>query len=157
MPICRSSPMPSSSALIPMSTCASQCLFSHSFTTYEWLNSDCDVQIYIGIKSRWTGYWSVEDTMFLRYPKQITTVSVGSVLKWRTRSRIHYYPVHLPNHLVDERHNCQLSWIRCRWAPYINLFLFFPAAGATKNLRRFGQSIKRVVREVKEDSGGIKH
>ena len=30
----------------------------------------------------------------------------------------------------------------------------FSAAGATKNLRRFGQSIKRVVREVKEDSGG---
>ena len=27
------------------------------------------------------------------------------------------------------------------------------ATGATKNLRRFGQSIKRVVREVKEDSG----
>lgn len=30
---------------------------------------------------------------------------------------------------------------------------FEQAAGATKNLRRFGQSIKRVVREVKEDSG----
>ena len=30
----------------------------------------------------------------------------------------------------------------------------FEATGAaTKNLRRFGQSIKRVVREVKEDSG----
>ncbi len=28
------------------------------------------------------------------------------------------------------------------------------AAGATKNLRRFGQSIKRVVREVKEESTG---
>ena len=30
---------------------------------------------------------------------------------------------------------------------------FITAAGATRNLRRFGQSIKRVVREVKEDSG----
>jgi hypothetical protein len=48
--------LPSSSALIPMSICALQCLFSHSFTTYEWLNRDCDVQIYIGITSRWTGY-----------------------------------------------------------------------------------------------------
>jgi hypothetical protein len=48
--------MPSSSALIPMSICTLQCLFSHSFTTYEWLNRDCDVQIYIGITSRWTGY-----------------------------------------------------------------------------------------------------
>jgi hypothetical protein len=27
--------MPSSSALIPMSICTLQCLFSHSFTTYE--------------------------------------------------------------------------------------------------------------------------
>jgi hypothetical protein len=49
--------VPSSSALIPMSICTLQCLFSHSFTTYEWLNRDCDVQIYIGITSRWTGYW----------------------------------------------------------------------------------------------------
>jgi hypothetical protein len=48
--------MPSSSALIPMSICPLQCLFSHSFTTYEWLNRDCDVQINIGIMSRWTGY-----------------------------------------------------------------------------------------------------
>jgi hypothetical protein len=47
--------MPSSSALIPMSICTLQCLFSHSFTTYEWLNRDCDGQIYIGITSRWTG------------------------------------------------------------------------------------------------------
>jgi hypothetical protein len=30
---------------------AMQCLFSHSFTTYEW-------RIDIGIKSRWTGYYS---------------------------------------------------------------------------------------------------
>jgi hypothetical protein len=54
--------MPSSSALIPMSICTLQCLFSHSFTTYEciWLNRDCDVQIYIGITSRWTGYKTVE-------------------------------------------------------------------------------------------------
>jgi hypothetical protein len=51
--------VPSSSALLPMSICTLQCLFSHSFTTYEWLNRDCDVQIYIGITSRWTGYWSV--------------------------------------------------------------------------------------------------
>jgi hypothetical protein len=57
---CLISIMPSSSALIPMSICTLQCLFSHSFTTYEWLNSDCDVQIYIGITSRWTGY--KEDT-----------------------------------------------------------------------------------------------
>jgi hypothetical protein len=49
-------PMPSSSALIPMSICTLQCLFSHAFTTYEWLNRDCDAQIYIGITSRWTGY-----------------------------------------------------------------------------------------------------
>jgi hypothetical protein len=28
-----------------------QCLFSHSFTTYLWLNRDCDVQIYIGIRA----------------------------------------------------------------------------------------------------------
>jgi hypothetical protein len=28
--------MPSSSALIPMSICTLQCLFSHSFTTYEY-------------------------------------------------------------------------------------------------------------------------
>jgi hypothetical protein len=48
--------MPSSFALIPMSICTSQCLFSHSFNTYEWLNRDCDAQIYIGITSRWTGY-----------------------------------------------------------------------------------------------------
>jgi hypothetical protein len=48
--------MPSSSALIPMSNCTLECLFSHSFTTYEWLNRDCDVQIDIGITSRWTGY-----------------------------------------------------------------------------------------------------
>jgi hypothetical protein len=48
--------MPSSSALIPMSICTLQCLFSHSFTTYEWLNRHCDAQIYIGITSRWTGY-----------------------------------------------------------------------------------------------------
>jgi hypothetical protein len=48
--------VPSSSALIPMSICTLQCLFSHSFTTYEWLNSDYDVQIYIWIMSRWTGY-----------------------------------------------------------------------------------------------------
>jgi hypothetical protein len=47
--------MPSSSALNPMSICTLQCLFSHSFT-YEWLNRDCDVHIYIGITSRWTGY-----------------------------------------------------------------------------------------------------
>jgi hypothetical protein len=52
--------VPSSSALILMSICPSQCLFSHSFTTYEWLNRDCDVQIYIGITSRWTGYWCQE-------------------------------------------------------------------------------------------------
>jgi hypothetical protein len=53
--------MPSSSALIPMSICKSQCLFSHSFTTY-----DCDVQIDIGIlradelgkKSRPSGFFS---------------------------------------------------------------------------------------------------
>jgi hypothetical protein len=54
--------MPSSSALIPMSICRLQCLFSHSFTAYEWLNRDCDAQIYIGIMSRWTGYkylWKV--------------------------------------------------------------------------------------------------
>jgi hypothetical protein len=48
--------VPSSSAPIPMSICTLQCLFSHSFTTYEWLNRDCDGQIYIGITSRWTGY-----------------------------------------------------------------------------------------------------
>jgi hypothetical protein len=48
--------IPSSSALILMSICTSQCLFSHSFTTYEWLNRHCNVQIYIGITSRWTGY-----------------------------------------------------------------------------------------------------
>jgi hypothetical protein len=47
--------MPSSSALIPMSICTLQCLFSHSFTTYEWLNRDCDGQICIGITSKWTG------------------------------------------------------------------------------------------------------
>jgi hypothetical protein len=41
--------MPSSSALIPMSIRTLQCLFSHSFTTYEWLNRNCDVQIDIGI------------------------------------------------------------------------------------------------------------
>jgi hypothetical protein len=41
--------MPSSSALIPMSIRTLQCLFSHLFTTYEWLNRDCDVQIDIGI------------------------------------------------------------------------------------------------------------
>jgi hypothetical protein len=51
--------VPSSSALIPMSICTLQCLFSHSFTTYEWLNRHCDVQIYIGITSRWTGYWAL--------------------------------------------------------------------------------------------------
>jgi hypothetical protein len=45
-------PMPSSSARIPMSICASQCLFSHSFITYEWLNRDCDVQIYIALELR---------------------------------------------------------------------------------------------------------
>jgi hypothetical protein len=50
--------MPSSSALIPMSICTLQCLFSHSFTTYKWLNWDCDVQICIGITSRWAGYKS---------------------------------------------------------------------------------------------------
>jgi hypothetical protein len=50
--------MPSSSALIPMSICTSQCIFSHSFTTYEWLYRDCDAQIYIGITNRWTGYYS---------------------------------------------------------------------------------------------------
>jgi hypothetical protein len=56
--------VPSSSALIPMSNiwqifvhCKLQCLFSHSFTTYEWLNRDCDVQIYIGITSRFRWYW----------------------------------------------------------------------------------------------------
>jgi hypothetical protein len=48
--------MPSSSALIPMSICTLQCLFSHSFITYEWLNRDCDGHIYIRITSRWTGY-----------------------------------------------------------------------------------------------------
>jgi hypothetical protein len=48
--------IPSSSALIPMSICTLQCIFSHSFTTYEWLNRDCDVQMCIGITSRWTGY-----------------------------------------------------------------------------------------------------
>jgi hypothetical protein len=41
--------MPSSSALIPMSIRTSQCLFSHTFTTYEWLKRDCDAQINIGI------------------------------------------------------------------------------------------------------------
>jgi hypothetical protein len=56
--------VPSSSALIPMSICSLQCLFSHSFTTYEWPNRDCDVQIYIGITSRWTGY---------KYPQNIRT------------------------------------------------------------------------------------
>jgi hypothetical protein len=40
---------------------ALQCLFSHSFTTYEWLNRDCDVQMYIGITSRWTGYKSPQN------------------------------------------------------------------------------------------------
>jgi hypothetical protein len=54
----RSQLVPSSSAIIIMSICTLQCLFSYSFTTYEWLNRDCDVQIYIGITSRWTGYWS---------------------------------------------------------------------------------------------------
>jgi hypothetical protein len=34
--------VPSSSALIPMSICTLQCLLSHSFTTYEWLNRYCD-------------------------------------------------------------------------------------------------------------------
>jgi hypothetical protein len=34
------------------------------------------------------------------YPKQNATVSVGSVWKWRARSR------------------CQFSWKRCRWTPY---------------------------------------
>jgi hypothetical protein len=43
--------MPSSSALIPMSIRTSQCVFSHSFTTYEWLKRDCDVQIDIGIRA----------------------------------------------------------------------------------------------------------
>jgi hypothetical protein len=55
-PLCPRRPpialMPSSSALIQMSICTLQCLFSHSFTTYERLNRDCDVQIYIGITSR---------------------------------------------------------------------------------------------------------
>ena len=37
------------------------------------------------------------------------------------------------------------------------VFFSFAATGATKNLRRFGQSIKRVVREVKEDSGSKEH
>jgi hypothetical protein len=50
--------MPSSSALIPMSICTLQYLFSHSFTTYEWLNRHFNVQIDIGIMSRWTGYMS---------------------------------------------------------------------------------------------------
>jgi hypothetical protein len=36
---------PSSSALIPMSICTSQCQFSHSFTTYEWLNRQKDIGI----------------------------------------------------------------------------------------------------------------
>jgi hypothetical protein len=45
--------LPSSSAVIPMSIC--KCLFSHSFTTYEWLNRHCEyVQNDIGVKSRWT-------------------------------------------------------------------------------------------------------
>jgi hypothetical protein len=34
-----------------MSICSSQCVFSHSFTTYEWLNSDYDVQKDIGIRA----------------------------------------------------------------------------------------------------------
>ena len=38
----------------------------------------------------------------------------------------------------------------------ISVHLEISATGAaTKNLRRFGQSIKRVVREVKEDSGSM--
>jgi hypothetical protein len=45
-------PVPSSSALIPMSIRTSQCLFGHSFTTYEWLNRDYDVQIDIALELR---------------------------------------------------------------------------------------------------------
>jgi hypothetical protein len=60
--------MPSSSALIPMS-------FSHSFTTYEWLNRDCDAQIDIGITSRWTGYRCEEDFVL-----KITTKMLFSMI-----------------------------------------------------------------------------
>jgi hypothetical protein len=44
--------MPSSSALIPMSICTLQCLFCHSFTTYELLNRDCDVCLFVCLFSR---------------------------------------------------------------------------------------------------------
>ena len=42
---------------------------------------------------------------------------------------------------------------------YLNIHVYnlLSAAGATKGLRRFGQSIKRVVREVKEESSGKIH
>jgi hypothetical protein len=64
--------LPSSSALIPMSICTLQlqCLFSHSFTTYEWLNRDCYVQIYIVITSRWTGNISEEKVWVIKQNSQ---------------------------------------------------------------------------------------
>jgi hypothetical protein len=36
--------------VIPMYICASQSLFSHSYVVNEWLNSDCNVQIDIGLE-----------------------------------------------------------------------------------------------------------
>ena len=46
------------------------------------------------------------------------------------------------------------AWIFEKEMLYVNIaFSSISATGATKGLRRFGQSIKRVVREVKEDSG----
>jgi hypothetical protein len=59
---------------------AMQCLFSQLFTTYEWLNWDCDVQIYIGITSRWTGYKSKTTTIF---KKDIKSKSPKSDLNHR--------------------------------------------------------------------------
>lgn len=52
--------------------------------------------------------------------------------------------------MVKTDNNGGLSRVQSRGG---SLKSFEQAAGATKNLRRFGQSIKRVVREVKEDSG----
>jgi hypothetical protein len=69
-----------------MSICTSQCLFSHSFTTYEWLNRDCDAQIYIGITSRWTGHIAFKTIIIMKYlqgqqsmpQKQMKTDDFGS-------------------------------------------------------------------------------
>jgi hypothetical protein len=75
--------MPSSSALI----CASQCLFSHSFTTYEWLKRDCDAQIDIGI---WADELGIKGTS-LKFACVVTKSDAAANQLQRSNTAVMYY------------------------------------------------------------------